>query len=252
MSDSDEEDVDRERFSMEYPLMRTKRIMFDASQMSLRPLQSLSDSDSSLEHDLGEVSKSLFPNSTADETARCTDNAEDAVCCTDKVQHDTCEGMLEPQHESTTAAQHNNEVVPVNEPQHVNNDMRHVCDSTTTTMDTEVRHANVNGNDDRSQLFAASPDNIPTGDLDHEVTNNSRDRDDEVEGSSVGAPPPKKRRARFSYAKKYFFATSDLYLCLRDDSQPPESTPDLIGQVVACPNKKNGNSFQVRKVVQED
>ena len=63
--------------------------------------------------------------------------------------------------------------------------------------------------------------------------------------SVVGAPPTKRRRMRFSYAKKSLHASSNLYLQLDQSLPPPASTPDLIGQIITCPNKKNNNHYQI-------
>lgn len=60
------------------------------------------------------------------------------------------------------------------------------------------------------------------------------------------APPSKKtqhKRTRFSYSKKFFYATSNIYLRLDPSFPPPESTPELLGQVVSCPNKHNQNQY---------
>ena len=48
----------------------------------------------------------------------------------------------------------------------------------------------------------------------------------------------KRKRYRFSYAKKHFHAESAL--CLRADPAlpQPELMPELLGQIIACPSKK--------------
>ena len=57
---------------------------------------------------------------------------------------------------------------------------------------------------------------------------------------------PPRQRIRFTYAKKYFYCNSDLYLKVDMSKPAPDSTPDLLGQVVACPNKKNNNMYQIK------
>jgi hypothetical protein len=62
----------------------------------------------------------------------------------------------------------------------------------------------------------------------------------------AGAPPAKKRRAQVSFARKFFHAPSSLYLALNTQLAPPSSTPDLVGQIISCPTKKNNNLFEVK------
>jgi hypothetical protein len=59
---------------------------------------------------------------------------------------------------------------------------------------------------------------------------------------------PKRRRARFSVARKLFYGDADLYLQLDPSMPQPSSTPPLVGQVVACPSKKNDNNYTIRWV----
>lgn len=63
--------------------------------------------------------------------------------------------------------------------------------------------------------------------------------------SSQGAPRAVRQRHRKSYAKKKFHANSSLYL-LTDPTLPiPAATPDLIGKIAACPNKKNDHHYEI-------
>lgn len=55
----------------------------------------------------------------------------------------------------------------------------------------------------------------------------------------------KKRRIRFSYSKKFFYASSDIYLQLNPNIPPPESTPELIGMVLDCPRTSNGHHYRI-------
>ena len=63
--------------------------------------------------------------------------------------------------------------------------------------------------------------------------------------SEIAAPPPKRARIRTSYAKKFFLATSELYLDLDPRYPTPEVLPELVGQVINCPNKNNQNLFEI-------
>lgn len=57
----------------------------------------------------------------------------------------------------------------------------------------------------------------------------------------------RRRAPRFSYSKKLLFAPMSFYLDLNPAfSDPPESAPqELLGQIVACPNKKNNHQFEI-------
>jgi hypothetical protein len=55
----------------------------------------------------------------------------------------------------------------------------------------------------------------------------------------------KNKRKRFKYSKKYFYATSDIYLKINPEFPPPESTPELVGMISQCPTKKNNNHYEV-------
>ena len=60
-----------------------------------------------------------------------------------------------------------------------------------------------------------------------------------------GAPPKRQRRNRVSFARKFFHATSDIYLQVNTNLALPTCTPDLIGQVITCPTKKNNNLYSI-------
>ena len=55
----------------------------------------------------------------------------------------------------------------------------------------------------------------------------------------------KKRRSRFRFAGQFLYATREIYL-LDDSLLPPDSTPELLGRVVQCPSKKNGNKYEIK------
>ena len=56
----------------------------------------------------------------------------------------------------------------------------------------------------------------------------------------------KKRRSRLSFAKKFIYATRNFYLKQIGSMLPLEATPELVGQVVGCPSKKNGNQYEIK------
>jgi hypothetical protein len=62
--------------------------------------------------------------------------------------------------------------------------------------------------------------------------------------NSRGAPPKRQRRNRVSFARKFFHATSDIYLQVNTNLALPTCTPYLIGQVITCPTKKTITSFR--------
>jgi hypothetical protein len=62
----------------------------------------------------------------------------------------------------------------------------------------------------------------------------------------------KRKRYRFSYAKKHFYAESALYLKADPALSQPEVTPELLGQIIACPSKKNNYEYQVRWIRQKN
>jgi len=61
-------------------------------------------------------------------------------------------------------------------------------------------------------------------------------------------PPPqrKKKKTSFTFSKQRFMAASDFYIRLDSSFPPPQTMPDLLGQIVHCPSKNNGNNFEVR------
>jgi hypothetical protein len=56
----------------------------------------------------------------------------------------------------------------------------------------------------------------------------------------------RQKRKRKSISKEFFFASSEIYLLLNEGHPRPPSYPDLLGQVVACPNKKNDSSYTIK------
>jgi hypothetical protein len=59
-------------------------------------------------------------------------------------------------------------------------------------------------------------------------------------------PPNKRPQIRFAYAKRFFYATSeDLYLRVDSNFSGPFTLPELVGQVVTCPNKNNQNLYEI-------
>ena len=53
------------------------------------------------------------------------------------------------------------------------------------------------------------------------------------------------QRIRFKYSRMYFYGTSDMYLKIDPSKPGPDSTPELVGQVVACPCQKNNRQFEI-------
>jgi hypothetical protein len=84
----------------------------------------------------------------------------------------------------------------------------------------------------------------PTTETDNSTNNNENPL--LAANSSVGAKIA--RRQRFSYAKKFFYANSQLYLQVKEDLPPAVSTPELLGQVVACPTRKNNQQYRIHWV----
>ena len=60
-----------------------------------------------------------------------------------------------------------------------------------------------------------------------------------------GAPPKRPRRSRVSFAGRFFHATSGTYLLVNPNHPLPTITPELIGQVMSCPTKKNNYLFSI-------
>jgi hypothetical protein len=57
---------------------------------------------------------------------------------------------------------------------------------------------------------------------------------------------PAPRRYRFAYARKYFYATNALYYQNKPGIPPPDEFPEILGQVIQCPNKNNDFNYQIR------
>jgi hypothetical protein len=64
---------------------------------------------------------------------------------------------------------------------------------------------------------------------------------------------PRERRFRFSYSKKYFYASSELYL-QTDPTQPtPDVLPELLGRIMSCPtHKRNNNQYKIQWIRPRD
>lgn len=62
----------------------------------------------------------------------------------------------------------------------------------------------------------------------------------------------KRRRVRASYAKKFFYGEPDMYLDIDPTKQTAEFTPELLGQVKTCPNKKNQNLYEISWIRPKD
>ena len=62
----------------------------------------------------------------------------------------------------------------------------------------------------------------------------------------------KRRRIRASYAKKFFYGEPDMYLDIDPTKPTAELTPDLLGQVKTCPNKKNQNLYEISWIRPKD
>ena len=62
----------------------------------------------------------------------------------------------------------------------------------------------------------------------------------------------KRRRIRASYAKKFFYGEPDMYLDIDPTKETAESTPELLGQVKTCPNKKNQNLYEISWIRPKD
>lgn len=62
----------------------------------------------------------------------------------------------------------------------------------------------------------------------------------------------KRRRIRASYAKKFFYGEPDMYLDIDPTKETAESTPELLGQVKTCPNKKKQNLYEISWIRPKD
>jgi hypothetical protein len=49
-----------------------------------------------------------------------------------------------------------------------------------------------------------------------------------------------------TYARKYFYATNALYYQNKPGIPPPDEYPEILGQVIQCPNKNNDFNYQIR------
>jgi hypothetical protein len=59
-------------------------------------------------------------------------------------------------------------------------------------------------------------------------------------------PYKKQKRSKFTFSRQRFVATSSFYLHPDTSSPPPEVTPNLVGQIIRCPSKKNDFNFEVQ------
>ena len=119
-----------------------------------------------------------------------------------------------------------------------------------------------NLNDNRNEVTIASTEanaNKPTeaGNLEvvpptTETDNSTNNNENPLLAANSGVGAKKARRQRFSYAKKFFYANSQLYLQVKEDLAPAESTPELLGQVVACPTRKNNQQYRIHWVRPRD
>jgi hypothetical protein len=62
----------------------------------------------------------------------------------------------------------------------------------------------------------------------------------------LAAARPAPQRQRFTFSGKSFYAGFLIYLQNNPSLPPPASTPDLVGVVVKCPTKKNGQQYTIR------
>jgi hypothetical protein len=80
-------------------------------------------------------------------------------------------------------------------------------------------------------------------------SHNSSRTDTEMPDANIQHEGPaasnKKRRTQFSYSRKFFFASSNIYLQLNPNIPPPASTPQLIGMVLDCPRTSNGQHYRI-------
>ena len=60
------------------------------------------------------------------------------------------------------------------------------------------------------------------------------------------------RKITPSNYKKYFYATSDMYLKIDPSKPAPDSTPELVGQVVTCLSQKNNRQFETNWIWNQD
>jgi len=106
------------------------------------------------------------------------------------------------------------------------------------------------------EVTMASTEDICTTNINHNLNNSWLQQDgsnqlsegvldDSAANFALQIPPPKKRRLRFSYARKLFYASRDMYLQINPEFPSPESFPDLVGQIATCPTKKNNNIYVI-------
>lgn len=90
--------------------------------------------------------------------------------------------------------------------------------------------------------------NLPSiDDLLAEIARTPNDNDaNDLEADATTMMGQQKKRHRFSYAKKYFYGSSVLYFQLDPTLPQPEQLPELLGQIIGCPNKKNNNQYHVK------
>ena len=62
----------------------------------------------------------------------------------------------------------------------------------------------------------------------------------------------RRKRSRVSYSKKFFYASSSIYLEAYPTSPLPETLPELLGQITCCPSKRNDYQYRVRWIEQKN
>lgn len=63
--------------------------------------------------------------------------------------------------------------------------------------------------------------------------------------TTTASTTKRQRRPCFSYAKKLICADRSMYFNPNPSFPLPDSTPELLGQVIACPTKKNNYNFEI-------
>lgn len=101
---------------------------------------------------------------------------------------------------------------PVNEEAQVTNEQHEVTVEST-------QHTSINSNEETTEA--------------DRLLESLGDGREEVAASLLdfAAAQPEKRRYRFAYAKKFFFASRALYYELKPSLPPPDDFPELLGQI---------------------
>ena len=97
-----------------------------------------------------------------------------------------------------------------------------------------------------STTLASNNNNNLGGDHEHATSDTTTVVPPQPAPALPAADTNKKRRQRFGYSMKLFYANMEIYLERNPTFPPPESTPELVGMVRECPTRNNGNMYHIQ------